>query len=234
MTAFSRRILWFTAAMLLPLPILMRWVDGPLASMFQNYHDQTWWKFFAFITDFANGFIWYPLAVVGLLSAWVRHRMLEPPSLAAVYHARRRAWTFMILAMASSGIAENIIKFVVGRDRPRFFLKDGSMDFHPFRLHMADSTFPSGHTQSICSAMLALAIIYPPLRVVFLVIAVLVSASRVVIGAHYLSDVVGGVWLAVVAVLYWRRRFEQSGPLRLPVTAPPAPAASVPPRATSS
>jgi membrane-associated phospholipid phosphatase len=104
------------------------------------------------------------------------------------------------------------------------------MDFHPFRLRIGDSGFPSGHAQSICSAMLSLAIIYPPLRPAFLAIAVLVSASRVVIGAHYLSDVMGGVWLAMIAVLYWRRRFESGGiPLRMPLTAtrPRSPAASL-------
>jgi undecaprenyl-diphosphatase len=227
-------MIWFTAVLLLPIPILMRWIDGPLATQFQTYHETLWWKFFAAITDFANGFIWYGLAVMGLTSAWVRHRMLEPPSSAAVYDARRRAWMFMIVAMATSGIVENVIKFAVGRDRPRFFLRDGTMDFHPFRLHIGDSSFPSGHTQSICSAMLALSIIYPPLRTLFLVVAVLIASSRVVIGAHYLSDVVGGIWLAVVAVLYWRRRFESAGPLRLPVTETRAPAASVPPQARSS
>jgi membrane-associated phospholipid phosphatase len=234
MKPFAQRMLWFTAAMLLPVPVLMRWVDGPLATLFQGQHDAIWWRFFALITDLANGFIWYTLAVLGLLSAWVRRRMLQPASSVPVYEARRRAWTFMIVAMASSGIAENIIKFALGRDRPRFFLEGGSMDFHPFRWHIGDSSFPSGHTQSICSAMLTLAIIYPPLRGLFLIVAVLVSASRVVIGAHYLSDVVAGVWLAVLAVLYWQRRFERTGPLRLPLTAPQSPVASAPPQATSN
>src|SRR5436309_569381 len=98
MSGFAQRMLWFTAAMLLPVPVLMRWVDGPLATFFQSQHDHGWWHFFALITDFANGFIWYSLALIGLLSAWVRHRMLEPASSATVYRARRRAWTFMIVA----------------------------------------------------------------------------------------------------------------------------------------
>ena len=59
--------------------------------------------------------------------------------------------------------------------------------------------------------MLALALIYPPLRPVFLVTAALIAASRVIIGAHYASDVLGGIWLAVAAVLYWRYRFEANG-----------------------
>ena len=169
LSPFGRRLVWFTAAMLLPVPILMRWVDGPLAVQFQTYHETLWWKFFSAITYFANGFIWYSLALIGLLSAWVRHRMLEPPSSSAVYDARRRAWLFMIAAMATSGFAEILVKFVLGRDRPRVFLRDGTIDFHPFRLRIADSSFPSGHTQSICSAMLALSIIYPPLRAGILV-----------------------------------------------------------------
>ena len=68
--------------------------------------------------------------------------------------------------------------------------------------------------------MLALAVIYPPLQPVFLIVAALVSASRVIIGAHYASDVVGGIWLAVGAVMYWRYRFERNGE-SLTLKAPP-------------
>jgi membrane-associated phospholipid phosphatase len=210
----------FTVLTALAIAGLMMWGDEPLARFLRGYRFTAGADFFAAITDFANGVLWYSVALTGLAVAYTRHRSQQLPLASAEFRARKRAWIFMIVAMASSGITEVLIKFAVGRDRPRFLFEDGGATFHPFRINTADSSFPSGHTQSICSAMLSLAIIYPPLRPVFLVVAALVSASRVIIGAHYASDVLGGLWLAVGAVMYWRYRFEKDGG-SLSLKAPP-------------
>ena len=99
----------------------------------------------------------------------------------------------------------------IGRERPRFLFRDGTTGFHPFDLNLTDCGFPSGHAQSISTAMLSLAFIYPPLRPLFFVVAVLISASRIIIGAHYASDVVAGIYIAVVAAVVWRQWFERNG-----------------------
>ncbi len=190
---------------------LMLWGDEPIARWLQPHRRTDWAEFFAAITDFASGWLWYSVALTGLAGAYIRHRSQQLPIGTTAFTVRKRAWIFMIVAMASSGITEVVLKFAIGRDRPRFLFEDGGASFHPFRMNTGDSSFPSGHAQSITSAMLALALIYPPLRPVFFVTAVLIAASRVIIGAHYLSDVLGGVWLAVAAVIYWRRRFEANG-----------------------
>ena len=190
---------------------LMMGGDERLARLLRPERDTPVVEFFASITDFASGFLWYSVALTGLAVAVIRNQSQQLPLSAAAFAARKRAWIFMIVAMATSGIAGVALKFAIGRDRPRFLFEDAGATFHPFRINTADSSFPSGHAQSICSAMLALALIYPPLRPVFLVAAVLITASRVIVGAHYASDVLGGVWLAVAAVLYWRYRFEING-----------------------
>jgi membrane-associated phospholipid phosphatase len=201
----------YTAVTAMAVAGLMMWGDEPLARHMRLQRDTDWVGFFAGLTDFASGWLWYSVALTGLAVAYTRYRSQQLPLGFAAFLARRRAWIFMIVAMATSGVTEVVLKFVIGRDRPRFLFEESGATFHPFRLNTGDSSFPSGHTQSICSAMLALAVIYPPLRPVFLVTAALVSASRIIIGAHYASDVVGGVWLAVGAVMYWRYRFEKNG-----------------------
>ena len=231
---FQRRVLVLTVVLLLPVPFLMRWVDQPVAIFFHGYRDTAWVHAFAVITNLANGVIWYSLGLLGIAAAYLRRRSSPDP---IVFQAQRRAWLFMILAMASSGIAESVIKVVIGRDRPRFMFAGGGATFHPLRWDIANASLPSGHTQSITSAMLSLAFIYPPLTPLYAVVAVLVAASRVVIGAHYVGDVFGGAWLGIVAVLWWRRRFERGGialDLRLTAKGRPLPAASSPPQATSN
>ncbi|MBX7197950.1 MAG: phosphatase PAP2 family protein [Rhodospirillaceae bacterium] len=190
---------------------LMLWGDDDIARWFRPRRDTAWAAFFAAITDFASGWLWYSVALTGLAGAYVRYRSQQLALGTTAFTVRKRAWVFMIVAMATSGIIGVALKFAIGRDRPRFLFEDGGATFHPFRMNTGDSSFPSGHAQSITSAMLALALIYPPLRPVFIVVAALIAASRTIIGAHYASDVLGGVWLAVAAVIFWRHRFEANG-----------------------
>ena len=44
----------------------------------------------------------------------------------------------------------------------------------------------------------------------------MISASRIIISAHYAGDVAAGLYVAVAATLLWRRWFEREGvPLSL-------------------
>ncbi len=204
--------LWVAGlATALSVAVLMVWVDIPLALYFHTYRDTDWANFFAAITDFANGAIWYGLAVLGIGFAYLRWKRLPDTPNVTRWTKELRAWLFMIATMASSGIFINAIKFAVGRERPRFLFRDGTSDFHPFALRIADCAFPSGHTQSIWTAMLCLSLLFPKGRAIFIPVAVMISASRVIIGAHYLSDVVASIFIAFAFTLLWRRWFERGG-----------------------
>ena len=186
-------------------------LDIPLALFFHGYRETWWSQTFAHITDFANGAIWYTVGVLGLLAAYVRHkRRSQNPT---AFTRETRAWLFMIVTMATSGTFINAVKLLVGRERPRLLYRDGTHDFHvlTFDLDLSDCGFPSGHTQSIWTAMLCLGFIAPPLRPLLFVVAILISASRIVIGAHYAGDVFASIYIAFFAVLMWRQWFEKDG-----------------------
>ena len=186
-------------------------LDIPLAVFFYDYRETWWSKTFAHITDFANGGIWYTVGALGLIAAFVRHKYRGQNP--AAFTRETRAWLFMIVTMASSGTFINAVKLVIGRERPRLLFRDGTFGFHPFTfdLDLGDCSFPSGHTQSIWTAMLALSFIAPPLRPMLFAVAVLISASRVIIGAHYAGDVFAATYVAFFAALLWRQWFEKSG-----------------------
>ena len=207
--ASNRRLLWsgiFAAAIT---AAFIAWIDVPLAHFFYGYRETAWSKAFGFITNFATGGIWYPLAIFGISAAYLRHKIRAPDG--AAFIMETRAWAFMIVTMATSGVFINGVKLAVGRERPKFLFRDGTNDFHPFGLDLADCSFPSGHTQSIWTAMLALSFIYPRLRPLFFTTAILISASRIVIGAHYAGDVAAAFYIAVVAAVLWRQWFERDG-----------------------
>lgn len=60
-------------------------------------------------------------------------------------------------------------------------------------------SFPSGHAASALSVALGYGVLLPELQAVFAVLAVLVGMSRVMLGVHYLGDVLAGQALAVAA-----------------------------------
>ena len=209
LSTLRRRLLIAGVLTAIVVAALMTWVDVPLALYFNGYR-QTWWaELFNTITNFANGAIWYTVGVLGIGAAYLRHKKKTPDQ--AAFTKELRAWLFMIVSMATSGTFVNAVKLAVGRERPRLLFRDGTTGFHPFGLDLTDCGFPSGHTQSIWSAMLALSFIYPPLRLLFFTVAVFISASRIIIGAHYAGDVAAGAYVAVFAVLLWRYWFERTG-----------------------
>lgn len=60
------------------------------------------------------------------------------------------------------------------------------------------SSFPSGHAAHFWALFFALAVAFPKLRIPALVLAVFVSAARVVVNDHYVSDVVASAAIAAL------------------------------------
>jgi len=58
-------------------------------------------------------------------------------------------------------------------------------------------SFPSGHTMTAFSVALVVSYFYPSLEVMLFFLALSIAVSRIVLGMHYLSDVLAGVVLGV-------------------------------------
>ena len=206
-----RQIAIAALATVVAVAVLMLWVDHPLALYMAQYRDTTFVNVFEIITDLANSAIWYAVALVGILLAWRQRKLDTSPEAHALYTQRLRAALYVIASMVTSGLLINLIKVIVGRSRPKLLVNDGIADYTPFDRWYDDCSFPSGHSQSIWAAMIALAFIFPRLRFPLLLFAVVVSSSRVIVGAHYASDVIAGAFFAFAVALPMRRRFARDG-----------------------
>lgn len=127
---------------------------------------------------------------------------------AALTKAWRNASFFVLCCLVSSGLATIIFKSIIGRARPDV-AGEGNLAFHHFT-HSSDwASFPSGHTTTAMALAFALGLVFPKARGAFIAIAVMVAASRVILGVHWVSDTIAGTlvaWLALRAMIWIFRR----------------------------
>ena len=103
-----------------------------------------------------------------------------------------------------TGLVQLLMKFVIGRPRPKmlFFKGMDPFDVQPFGLKASYWSFPSGHSASTFAVLVWLALWFPKWRVPALVAATVLSASRfLAVTPHYLGDVVSGAGLGAAIAL---------------------------------
>lgn len=116
-------------------------------------------------------------------------------ALSLLWQRRRLDALFVALAMTGSAALTLIMKYLVGRPRPVAF----------FRVPEQGYSFPSGHTLSAtCLALVVGCLLWRGSWrrgvklggiVVLTVVVALVGLSRLVLGVHYLTDVLGSMLL---------------------------------------
>ena len=119
---------------------------------------------------------------------------------------------FLFISVLITGILTQLIKHLVGRPRPNHANEVGSFDFNFLSLDSGFHSFPSGHTSTIFIVALVLSILTPKIKYFYLFLALLVGLSRVVVGAHYLTDVIGGIMVAIIGLkltLFFFNNFNQ-------------------------
>jgi diacylglycerol kinase family enzyme/membrane-associated phospholipid phosphatase len=148
-----------------------------------------------------RGTAWHGvLTVVAVVThPWVVRVLLLGFAAGYALHQRRRTAIWILAVLLVNGVAWGTLKQVVARPRPDF-------------LHqVAGWSFPSGHAAEISGGMGVLVVLTlagvrrtrprRALLVLEIAVVILVGCDRVLLGAHYPSDVVGGWLLGATVVL---------------------------------
>lgn len=109
---------------------------------------------------------------------------------------------FLFLSVALPGIVCDIAKIILGRSRPIELFHHHLYGFHFLQFRATMWSFPSGHSTTIMGIMMALSLLFPRFWMGFLTLAVTVALSRVVVTAHFVSDVMIGCYLGALMVIY--------------------------------
>lgn len=102
--------------------------------------------------------------------------------------------TIIISGVLALGIDKLLNQLI---DSPRPFVVDGIV---PLFSHVADNGFPSEHTL-FATAIAGIVFLYQrKIGSLLLLFALLIGIARIFAGVHHLKDVLGGIFIAVLAV----------------------------------
>lgn len=120
-----------------------------------------------------------------------------------------QACLFVFAAVAGSGLLANLLKRAIGRARPMHLDDLGTFSFQHFANDYDFESFPSGHATTDGALAMALALLFPALRIPLIAVGLALAATRTLVGAHYPSDVIGGfsfgVWFTLATALLMAR-----------------------------
>lgn len=167
-------------------------IDQPFATWLAT--RETW----PMLWDEGIRYLEYPLGIEPY--KWTGVWILVGGSVLTLAIPRLRSYAFVFLLLSLVHLlGRNLslwLKFAFGRLRPSQWLTRGGDTFWQDNAW----SFPSGHAILFASILVPLAVVYPRTRPL-LAIVVFAMTARVMVNAHFVSDVLAGY--ALIAIITW-------------------------------
>jgi membrane-associated phospholipid phosphatase len=200
----TSRLALGTAATIVALAVAMLFLD-PLTAQARRL---PLWVFVLFdeLTDFGrSGWVLFPTG--GLLLALAA---IASPTVGRITHLVLISLMvrvgFVFVAVGLPSLVVTIVKRLIGRARP-LRVEGHDIYFAPFSWRAAYASMPSGHSTSAFAIAVALGALFPRARGALWVYAAVIALSRVVLNAHYPSDVMAGAVVGACGALLVRAWF---------------------------
>jgi membrane-associated phospholipid phosphatase len=181
-------------------------IDAPAVPVAQGVPE---WLITVFdeLTDFGKS-VWFLVPIALLLAALA---LVASPALPRMSRCVLAAIAvrlgFLFLAIGLPGLCFAAVKRLIGRARP---LVEGGADpfiYRPLGWNVEYASLPSGHATDAFAAAMAIGALWPRARPFLWTYAAVIALSRVVLTAHFPSDVVLGAMIGVVGALLVRDWF---------------------------
>src|SRR5207244_894389 len=142
------------------------------------------------------------MQIVSRVGDWPAHFIAGLFGMAVAFATKSKAWVriflAMLIALSLAGVTGRAIKLATGRARPSVKTE---VHWNGPRFSSKYHAFPSGHTASSTAFFAALFLARKKIGGPLLLIPILIALSRMIVGAHYLSDVTFAAILGVICAL---------------------------------
>lgn len=167
----------------------LSWLDAPLTALVQGARGPSLTALMRFVTQLGHGTVLAPVAVLAVVA--VRWAGYLKPAL------------YLAVTAGGAGLLNLVLKLVFARPRPEAASALAGASGY---------SFPSGHSMASAAIYGAIAIVFvyrfPRWSIAGVVVCcalvAAIGASRVYLGVHYPSDVIGG-WALGLAWALWLR-----------------------------
>jgi membrane-associated phospholipid phosphatase len=185
-------------------------LDGSLSRWGQALPENVR-RFFYFVTDFGlSDWILVPSLLLSIVFALLglalaRRRIGRAAGQVAQISA------FIFVTVGFPGLFTAVFKRLLGRGRPETLDSSGILGFQHLINDHSFQSFPSGHTTTAFALAYAVGFLWPKAFWPVLALAVAVGVSRVVVGAHFPTDVLAGVAVGTLLAYSVRNVFARRG-----------------------
>ena len=174
-------------------------------------------QFFTNITSLGDSLWYFSLCFFGLLLIFIFSKLRIITD--KIFNDLKNLLYYLFVSLLVTGFITQVLKHVVGRPRPNYTNMDEAFSFDFFSTSSNFHSFPSGHSSTIFILALVLSTAVPKLRYLFLFFASVVAFSRVVVGAHFFTDIIGGVVVAFISYklinLFFNKKLKKPLPKKI-------------------
>jgi len=148
------------------------------------------------ITHYAKAGHWLAAAILALIvAAGMRHfGVMDVESTLLINYSLA-----FIASLTMGSAVLHAIKLVLGRRRPRDDMEMGLYGFMPLAFNPDYNSFPSGHALTICCVAVIFTCVWPDWWPAWFAVAGLLAVTRALLTAHFLSDVLIGAGIGLIA-----------------------------------
>ena len=130
------------------------------------------------------------MRIISRVGDWPAHAIIAEIGIATAFLLKSKDWLriflAMLVALALAGLAARVVKIGTGRARPSVKTE---ASWNGPQLSSKYHSFPSGHTACSTAFFVALCLARKKIGGPLLLIPALIACSRMIVGAHYLSDI---------------------------------------------
>ncbi len=163
--------------------------DYSIASFFDSLNYQTK-SLFGTLTHFGDSLYFFIPTII----TWALVKIIKSKN--QIINTISEISLFIFLNILLSGIVTQILKHIIGRPRPVLF---NGFDLKSLDIIHFDSkwhSFPSGHSATIFAFIFCMIFLFPKIKNILITIAIIIASTRVIVGAHFISDIFGGALVA--------------------------------------